>query len=237
MQTNNYRLGIAMSEYMHKEFPKTVGRTEFWKQIKRTVNGKDVSEKDISNIVKQINDYMLFNDEDHLLDLGCGNGALASNFFPSIRLYTGVDFSEYLLDVAQEFFSPEGVTYINDTAENFIKNCDAQESYSKVLIYGVMSYLDRGGFIGVLSDINKKFASLNSIFVGNIPNKLKAKSFYAAGGVMDFDLDDKASAIGIWWDPADLTKLCKDLGFKVELLNMPDSFYGSKYRFDMVLTK
>jgi len=25
-----------MSEYIHKEFPKSVGRDEFWKQIKRT---------------------------------------------------------------------------------------------------------------------------------------------------------------------------------------------------------
>lgn len=226
-----------MSEYIHKEFPKTVGRNEFWKQIKRTVNGEEVSEQDISNIVKQINDYMLFNDGDHLLDLGCGNGALASNFFPSIRWYTGVDFSDYLLDVAEEFFSPESVKYINDNAENFIKNCETPESYSKVLIYGVMSYLGREGLIGVLSGINRKFVSLDSIFIGNIPNKLKAKTFYAAGGILDFDLDDKTSAIGMWWDPADLTKLCIDLGFKVELLYMPDSFYGSKYRFDMVLTK
>ena len=92
---------------MHKEFPKSVGRDEFWKQIKRTVNGKEVSEEDISNIVKQITNHILPNKEDHLLDLGCGNGALASNFFPSIGQYTGVDFSEYLLGVAQEFFNPE----------------------------------------------------------------------------------------------------------------------------------
>jgi SAM-dependent methyltransferase len=226
-----------MSEYIHKEFPKTVGRNEFWKQIKRTVNGKEVSEEDISNIVRQINEHMLLNEEDHLLDLGCGNGALASNFFNSIRGYTGVDFSDYLLDVAREFFNSESVNYINDTAEKFVQNCQSPESYSKVLIYGVMSYLGRCGLVGVLSDINRKFTNLDCVFVGNIPNKLKAEDFYAARGVTDFDLEDRKSAIGMWWDPEDLTNLCNDIGFKVELLYMPDRFYGSKYRFDMLLTK
>jgi SAM-dependent methyltransferase len=226
-----------MSEYMHKEFPKSVGRDEFWKQIKRTVNGKEVSEEDISNIVKQITNHILPNKEDHLLDLGCGNGALASNFFPSIGQYTGVDFSEYLLGVAQEFFNPENVEYVDDSAENFINNCESPQIYTKILIYGVMSYFGRKGLINILTKIKNDFVNSDCVFVGNIPNKLKAQEFYDNEGVTNFDVEDSKSAIGTWWDPEELIQICNDIGFKVELLYMPDSFYGSKYRFDILLTR
>jgi cyclopropane fatty-acyl-phospholipid synthase-like methyltransferase len=226
-----------MSEYIHKEFPKSVGRDEFWKQIKRTVNGKEVSEEDISNIVKQITNHIKPNKEDHLLDLGCGNGALASNFFPRIGQYTGVDFSEYLLGVAQEFFNPENVEYVDDSAENFINNCESPQIYTKILIYGVMSYFGRKGLINMLTKIKNDFVNSDYVFIGNIPNKLKAQEFYDNGSVTDFDVEDSKSAIGTWWDPEDLILICNDIGFKVELLYMPDSFYGSKYRFDILLTR
>jgi len=226
-----------MSEYIHKEFPKSVGRDEFWKQIKRTVNGKEVSEEDISNIVNQITNHLHPNERDHLLDLGCGNGALASNFFPSIGQYTGVDFSEYLLGVAQEFFNPENVEYIDDNAENFISNCENPQIYTKILIYGVMSYFGRKGLINILTKIKNDFVSSDFVFIGNIPNKLKAQEFYDNGGVTNFDVDDSKSAIGTWWDPEELIQICNDIGLKVELLYMPDSFYGSKYRFDVLLTR
>ena len=225
-----------MSDFIHKEFPKSVGREEFWKQIKRTVNGKEVSEEDITNIVNQITDHISPNENDHLLDLGCGNGALASNFFSSINKYTGVDFSEYLLGVAQEFFNPINVEYIYDSAENFINNCSSPKIYTKILIYGAMSYFGRGGLIKALTHIKSDFVNTERIFIGNIPNKLKAREFYDNGGVKIFNLEDSNSAIGTWWDPEELTQVCNEIGFKVKLLYMPDSFYASKYRFDILLT-
>jgi len=226
-----------MGEYMHKEFPKTVGRNEFWKQIKRTVNGKEVSENDISDIVKQISDNVALNEKDHLLDLGCGNGALASNFFSTVNLYTGVDFSEYLLGVAKEYFNPSNVEYIGDNAENFINKGQNSSAYTKILIYGVMSYFDSNGLIEILTRIKKDFVNVNCVFIGNIPNRSKAKEFYDIRGVVDFDLDDNNSAIGTWWSPEELMKVCNQIGYKAEILYMPASFYGAKYRYDILLKK
>ena len=93
-----------MSDYIHKEFPKSVGKKEFWKQIKRTVNGVEVSENDIHMIVEAIRNALNLNKEDHVLDLGCGNAALASKFFGDIHSYSGFDFSDYLLSIAKENF-------------------------------------------------------------------------------------------------------------------------------------
>lgn len=43
-----------MSEYIRKEFPKSVGRDEFWKQIKRTINGAQVCKDQVEFIYKNI---------------------------------------------------------------------------------------------------------------------------------------------------------------------------------------
>ena len=59
---------------------------------------------------------------DHLLDLGCGNAALASRVFDHLARYTGVDFSSYLLEIATEYFSPdESVRYVEADAADYVK--------------------------------------------------------------------------------------------------------------------
>jgi len=224
-------------DYIHKEYPKTVGRKEFWKQIKRTVNDNVVSENDILSIVDQINKYLIFNKKDHLLDLGCGNAALANYFFTSINKYTGVDFSEYLLGVAKEFFNKDNVSYILDEAENFVIKNENSEIYTKILIYGVAAYLKKNSLINILQKIRKEFKNTKKIFIGNLPNKYKAQKFYKNRSVKNYDLNDFQSTIGIWWDPDELKKICNKIGFRSSIIFMPKNFYGSKYRFDILLSK
>lgn len=223
---------------MHKEFPKSVERTEFWKQIKRTVNGKPVSDRDIRMILSQIRENMDFNSGDHLLDLGCGNAALASNFFGDIEKYTGVDFSEYLLGVAKEFFMPnKDVVYIENNVLDFVKEEENYNLYSKVLIYGVMAYFTQKEFLEIIHELSTKFTNVKKIFIGQIPDKHKASDFYYEKDNSKFILNDPKSPIGVWWCPEEFYNLCREVGYEVEIVHMPKSFYASKYRFDAVLSK
>ena len=224
-------------DYIHKEFPKTVGRTEFWKQIKRTVNGKEVSDEEISMIVEKVITSLSFSKKDHLLDLGCGNAALSSNFFPLINSYTGVDFSEYLLDIAREFFKPnDHVNYIESDVVSFVENSESN-IYNKILMYGVMSYLKRDVFLDLLKLFMTKYQNAEIVFIGNIPNKNMAEEFYSNRNITDFDVDDHETPIGVWWDPGELKAESLKIGFRAEISFMPDMFYGSKYRFDLKLTR
>ena len=100
-----------------------------------------------------------------------------------------------------------------------------------------MSYFLRNDLINIILKINKDFINCERVFIGNIPNRLKAKEFYQKRGVMRFNLDDNKSPIGIWWSPDELIKICNEIGYKTKILYMPDSFYASKYRFDILLTK
>jgi SAM-dependent methyltransferase len=226
-----------MSDYIHKEHPKTVGKTEFWKQIKRTVNGQEVSEKDIDAIIFQIKNNLLFNRTDELLDFGCGNGALASRLFPLISHYSGVDFSQYLLDIAKEYFQPtDKVNYYFSDIISFLNTKFLHSNPTKILIYGVMAYLTREEVSYLFSKMMES-NGLQRVFIGNIPNSSFAKEFYLNREITDYDLNDAKSEIGVWWDPIAICKIAEEVGFTTKVLTMPSGFYSAHYRFDLVLEK
>ncbi|KZX84987.1 hypothetical protein A3715_04025 [Oleiphilus sp. HI0009] len=225
---------------MHKEFPKTVDRTDFWRQIKRTVNGEPVSEGDINSIVEAIDAHLFSesgDDEVHLLDLGCGNAALASYIFDRLDSYTGVDFSEYLVGVAKEFFSHDVVReYVVADISKFVANIKTAETFTHVLCYGVMSYLSKEAvdeLFGKLWEV----PSISKVFIGNLPNKPKAKEFFSKRNISSYDLDDNMSAIGVWWHAEELIDLAKSKGWKASVSTMPEGFYAAKYRFDLTLQR
>jgi len=224
-------------DFIHKEFPKQFAKDDFWSQIKRTVNGKPVSESDIQLIVNQVCKHLKLNCDCGLLDLGCGNGALASRLFSDIGKYIGVDFSAYLLEIAREYFSPrDDIQYIESDIRTYVKEAVKTEGISRVLIYGCISYLSRGELIEFLTDIKNRFHDVKYVFIGNIPDKDKSDEFYSQRGITDFKLDDPQSPIGCWWGVEEFKDLCEKIGYRVTIDKMPEEFYGSKYRFDVGLS-
>jgi ubiquinone/menaquinone biosynthesis C-methylase UbiE len=88
----------------YKEYPKTCDPNDFWGQVKRTVNGKPVSQDQIEMIVQVACNTLNLSKNDRLLDLCCGNGALTRYLFDACSGGLGVDFSEYLIGVARKHF-------------------------------------------------------------------------------------------------------------------------------------
>lgn len=225
-------------DFLHKEFPKKFARDDFWAQIKRTVNGQPVSERDIDLIVDQIRRNMCFSSASHLLDIGCGNGALAARLFPYIGKYTGVDFSPYLLGIAREYFMPDAnIRYIEADARSFMANFAPTETIDRVLVYGCMSYFSREDFAAFMNNVRERFPEVSTVFVGNIPDINVAAKFFATRNIVDYELDNPQTPIGVWWAPEDLLQMGSRLGFSAQHLKMPDEFYGSRYRFDVAFRR
>lgn len=223
-----------VEDYIHKQHPKTVGKTEFWKQIKRTVNGNEVPVSDIKQIVCAIIDGLQLNANDYILDLGCGNAALASYFLPKITAYHGVDFSSYLLSIANEYFHvPRKTSFQELDLNNQVENIHNLDRVNKVLIYGTVSYLSKKN----VAKLVKKLSSLDNIqrvFVGNVPNKNLAENFFAKRGVHNFNVNDEKSDIGIWWNMDELKQIFVENNFECEIKKMPSDFYAAEYRFDLI---
>ncbi len=225
-------------DFIHKEFPRKFARDDFWAQIKRTVNGQPVSEHEIILIVDQIKRQMRFSPASHLLDIGCGNGALAARLFPHIAKYTGVDFSAYLLGIAREYFKPNAaIDYIERDAKSFVASYAPTETIDRVLVYGCMSYFKRDDFAVFLNNIRQRFPNVSTIFVGNVPDITSAAQFFAARNIGHYELDNPQTPIGVWWSPEDLLQLGEGLGFSAQWLKMPEDFYGYRYRFDVVFRR
>jgi cyclopropane fatty-acyl-phospholipid synthase-like methyltransferase len=93
------------NKFDHDFHARTKEETDFWGQIRRTVNGKPVDENQIAMIISCIREKLVLRKGDVLLDLACGNGALSSRFFECLESYQGVDFSARLIEVANKYFA------------------------------------------------------------------------------------------------------------------------------------
>lgn len=224
-------------DHIYKELPKLCDPNDFYGQVKRTVNGKPVDEKDIKLIIDTIRIKLELNKNDLLLDIGCGNVALAANLFDDIGGYLGVDFSEYLIEVAKKNFTKPNFDAIVDDAISFLISEKTNPNITKILCYGVFMYFSPEEALQVLKLTSEKYPNAQRFFIGNLPDKERAQNFFYKDIEYKALLDDNQSSIGKWWSTDELAKLAEMAGWSVEFHYMPDSFYSAHYRFDAILTK
>ena len=67
-----------------------------------------MSEEQIAMIVQAIRNKLQLCADDIVLDLACGNGALGSYLIDDCAMIHGVDWSEYLIEVANSRFAFPG---------------------------------------------------------------------------------------------------------------------------------
>jgi SAM-dependent methyltransferase len=220
----------------YKEFPKTLAPDDFWGQVRRTVHGKPVSEEQILSIVRAIEEHLLLEPDDVVLDIACGNGALSRYFFDRVQALLGVDYSPYLIDVARTNFerSPDYVFLCADAAA-YVESESTPERFTKALIYGSFSYFPEGDARRVLAGLRQRFGSLRRVYIGNLPDKARAASFYPAGKDFTDELDDHAGQVGIWRTREEFGALAASTGWRSRFMQMPPGFFSAHYRYDVLL--
>jgi SAM-dependent methyltransferase len=224
-------------EFDHKEYPKQVGEKDYWAQVKRTVNGQPVSEADIAMITTAIRQglQLQVGGKDTLLDLGCGNGALTARFYDSLQAALGVDFSDYLIGIAQRDFQLTGrFEYQVGDAHDFLQTTPRGDEFNKVLMYGCFAYFPDAQ--GTLTRLRERCPNVTRVFIGNMPDLALAELFYYKGLPEATELRDFDSKIGIWRTEAEFRALAKAAGWQAEFPRMPAAFYAAHYRYDVVLT-
>lgn len=225
-------------DYIHKEFPKTCAPDDFFGQVKRTVDGKPVSQEQIDMIATAIRDGMSFYPGCTLLDIGCGNGALSRYFFDDCAQYLGVDFSEYLIQVAKENFEDlPAYEFIEIDAAGYAETEQVPERFDRALCYGAFSYLSHSDAERVLKGLSARFTNIEIVYIGNLPDKDRAHLFYPEVTDIDSQVNDSASAIGIWRSREEMSQLAVKSGWDAEYKNMPDEFYAAHYRYDAILKR
>lgn len=220
-----------------KEYPKTLDPDDFWGQIRRTVNGKPVSDEQIALIVTAVRDALQFSKEDVVLDLACGNGALSRYFFEDCCSLHGVDYSPYLIEVATKQFQILGKsTFMVDDAVHYVENEPDPGRFTKALCYGSFAYFTEADARQVLRGLRDRFANVSRLFIGNLPDRDRTHLFYAAETDYTSQLKDHAAPIGIWRSQAEFCALAADEGWELKSTLMPPEYYAAHYRFDALLT-
>jgi SAM-dependent methyltransferase len=219
----------------YKEHPKTCDPDDLWSQVKRTVNGKPLPQEQINMIVKAVCDGLELSTNDVLLDLCCGNGALTTFFFSCCRGGLGVDFSEYLIDVARKKFvkRPQEDFMLQEVVE-FARTYPDPQRFTKAVCYGSLQYLTKNAAYELLMLLRQRFSGLHKLFVGNVPDKKFARSFF--GDRYEAGIENMpAGAIGIWRTHEEFRALAEETGWHMDIRYMPKDFYWAHYRYDVIL--
>jgi len=229
-------MNFPKSDY--REYPKTLDRDDLWGQVRRTVNGKPVSEEQVGMIVQAIRTKLQLCSDDIMLDLACGNGALGSYLIDDCAMIHGVDWSEYLIDIADSRFGvPDRRTFLFDDAAHYVENEPDPMRFTKVLCYGSFSFFSEEDSVRVLTGLARRFANVERVFVGNLPDAARADRFYPTGKDYREELKDHTAQIGVWRTESQLRDLGSMTGWKLQITLMPSDFFAAHYRFDAVLTR
>lgn len=226
------------AKFDHEQHARSKSEDDFWGQIRRTVNGTPVDEAQILMIVDAIRCALRPSCHDVLLDLACGNGALASRLFGDLAGYLGVDFSPTLIGVARKYFErPPEFRFSIDGASEYVRGEAAPERFTKALCYGSFSYFSRPHADDVLGQLNRRFVNVERVFIGNLPDRARAEAFYGTGRVDPSETTDHESSIGIWRTAEAFVELARSHGWQASISRMPEHYYAAHYRYDVLLTR
>lgn len=115
---------------------------------------RDMQEK------KKIRSILTWKEKEEILDIGCGIGRWGEEIGKMGFRYIGIDYSENLLQVAEENLKKyRGTTeLLKDSFQHFVvglKERGLPDTYDKIFVNGVMMYLNDGDLMTAMDDVGK----------------------------------------------------------------------------------
>jgi cyclopropane fatty-acyl-phospholipid synthase-like methyltransferase len=215
---------------------------DFQSQVMRTPHGKPVGEDQVALIVAGIKRNLQLEANDILLDLCCGNGVITDRIFAGCRGGVGVDFTPYLVEVAQRNFQqPPARTFRLADALEYTETTDECERFTKVMCYGAFQCLIESKAIGLLRTLERRFPNLQRVLLGNLPDLDCARIFWRQDvGSEPWSIEQLRrhdTPFGTWRSEAEVKHLTTECGWNTEISRMPLPYFCAHYRFDAVLTR
>lgn len=222
----------------YKKHPLTCDPDDLWGQVRRTVNGRPVSEAQIQAIVDAVRAGLELQPNDVLLDLCCGNGALSDRVFSLCAGGVGVDFSPPLIETAHARFEVPGVReYVLDTVDHWVVHAAQPERFTVALCYGSFSYLDAVAAEVVLRSLWARFSGIHRLFIGNLPDLESREQLVGGRPWAPGDEHRHDTQFGIMRSRAGFGALAASCGWDAEFRSMGAGFFAAGLRYDAVLRR
>lgn len=225
---------------LYEAHARSCDRMDFQGQVMRTPHGKPVNEEQVDLLVEGVMRGLNLEQSDVVLDLCCGNGAVTDRILSRCQGGTGVDFTPYLVEVAKANFErPSGRVYRLADVQEYIETTSEADRFTKVMCYGAFQCLAELKAAALLSELRQRFANVQRIFLGNLPDLEKVDFFFREVLATQLwsleDLKRHDTLFGIWRTTGEITKLAKECGWQTTISRMPPEYYCAYYRFDVVL--
>lgn len=223
------------------ESPSTVGKNEFLRQVGHTINGQAYTAEQFEDMVAGICKRLEINEDDCVLDLCCGNGIITRQLAGRCREVVGIDFSEPLLEIANQYHSAPNLSYVYLNALELDRLLPVRAGqFSKILMYGALQHFQRSNLQLLLSKMLPLATEHVIILFGGVPDQARKNNFYPSTKQKLRYLYYKLSGrdrIGTWWSEPFIRKTCKDLQLECWFEHQSGDRPGASYRFDIVIRK
>ncbi|MEM8571457.1 MAG: class I SAM-dependent methyltransferase [Pseudomonadota bacterium] len=206
--------------------------------MRRTIKGEPLPQSQIDMILRAISTGLALRKTDTLLELACGNAALAQSYITSCQAYLGIDISPTLIAVAKTSFeAPPEIVFRCADVLDVLGAEPSPERFTKVLCYAAIQYFPDEMIVEILTGLHREFPNVARIFLGNLPDLERAGAFFGDALPPVDDLRSNETPIGIWRSQTEMGLLCDHSGWDAQFSRMPDPFYAASYRYDITLTR
>ncbi len=216
---------------------------------------------DFAKIAEDIMDKVHFESEDVVLDLCCGNAALAKIISKNCKEIHGVDHSERLIKSAQKITadisrlgSPplglpevasealEGVVQLHLSDAMNIDGLFKENCFDVSYCYFSFQYFNKRKRELLLEKISRVTKQNGSIFLGDIPEKTRRWNFYKSplrfykekiSRMLQFK--EGECDLGWWIDPNEIAEWCDKRGLSASVLSQKANMPHAHYRFDVLI--
>ncbi len=178
---------------------------DFFKRRARKYNADNpysvtMYQDDNADLVRKRNQYeteklirlLDINQECNILDLACGVGRWADALADRVDKYTGIDFSEELIEIAKSRKSSSNVSLLTGSLTDLDTVLKVGQKFNRVLIIGILMYLNDEDVANAMEQVEKHCETNAYICIREpigIESRLTLKDFYSD------ELEDNYNAI------------------------------------------
>lgn len=199
---------------------------------------------DFEAIANDIIDKVHFESEDVVLDLCCGNAALAQYVSKTCKEIHGIDHSEVLLSAAKKLKGQNDIDNLRLRLSDAMKIDEVYKEnfFDKSYCYFSFQYFNRNKRELLLQKLSRITKRKGWIFLGDIPDKNRMWNFYETrwkfyrekiSHLVKFK--EGECDLGWWIDPQEIVQCCEKLKLNASIIPQDKNLPHAHYRFDVLI--